>query len=246
MRVPQRLTVALAEPSQAGGELASGRLVDALEEPEVARRREQQRLVIGQADRPIAKRDVDGQVLIDHQHAAPTRGSDDVGIVRIGVTTEERVSSEVGVESSLERISQIAAGDSTKDLSAFGGDARVAGAASHAALLEKVLTSGAHGVHCASDGHATHAVLPERWRRVGPLDTGQTWSGNDVQSTAVAEERGSLSVQPPGYAADDNVGNAVPIERLGHPAEVERWIGLGLSRHRGTRPARPSPARRRR
>lgn len=144
MRLLERLSVGLAEPGEDPGQLPGARLVEALEKAEVTRSWEADEIVVGKIGRPLAEEDVDGEVLVDHQHER-----DRSGVVVSVVTTEQGVRCEVGIERCLELVGEVASRDAPEDLPAFGRDAGVARTAAAAAFLEQLLADG-HELQCAA------------------------------------------------------------------------------------------------
>lgn len=118
------------------GQLTSTGLVDPLKKPEMARRWQPDDVVVGEAGRPIAQQDVDREVLVDHQ-----QGGDRSGAVVGVLTAEQSVRVEVGIQSRLELIGEIAPSDTAQDLASLRGDTRVTGAAASTARFKQFLTN---------------------------------------------------------------------------------------------------------
>jgi hypothetical protein len=145
VRMPHDRQVAPGESGEALRELTAARSVDALEESPVATGGQGQVVVVGKAVWPVPAEDSQRQVLVDDDHAGGVPGS--VGGV-VGVTAEEGVGDNIGVEGRLKFVRKVTGGHPTEQLFPLVAKARVPGPASSSAFLEEFFTD-AHRLHCA-------------------------------------------------------------------------------------------------
>jgi hypothetical protein len=134
MRSPDRLLIGIAQQPR---ELAAPRLVNALQEPIVTERGQDERFVIWQGARSRADKDTHRQVLIDDEHCSARPGGRS-GVVGV-VATEQGIVHEIGVQRGLELVHEVTGRQAQQEFSSFGCHPGVAGASAAAAFLEEFL-----------------------------------------------------------------------------------------------------------
>jgi hypothetical protein len=164
VRMPHDRQVAPGESGEALRELTTARSVDPLEESPVATGGQGQVVVVGKAVWPVPAEDSQRQVLVEDDHAGGVLGS--VGGV-VGVTAEERVGDNIGVEGRLKFVRKVTGGHPTEQLFPFVAKARVPGPASSPAFLEEFFTD-AHRLHCARPWPRPRPNLNYRAVQPGP------------------------------------------------------------------------------
>ncbi len=129
--------------------------VQALDQPPVPAEGQDKVLGVGQSLGPVSENHTNEEVFIDDDHGA----GDDGRLVVVGVVSaEDRIVHEIGVESGLELVGEVAGRDASQDGSAGFGHAGISRSAPATPLFGDV--DGGHAIHCAARVFVSDLDMP--------------------------------------------------------------------------------------